>query len=117
MGRQVHSRTVSLSATFTSRSRGEPPDWLLWVRRPGTSQPGISTLPSEVDVERAVAESTVTYADVTVGVDAVAPLSDDEPKTPPLDQIPVIQNDQSKAMVSFEIDRVRIPDHLLLYTL
>jgi hypothetical protein len=58
-GRQVHSRTVSLSATLTTRSRGEPPDWLLWARRSATipKEPEASTVVSDVDVERLAAET------------------------------------------------------------
>lgn len=45
-GRNVRSRTVSLSRTWTSRSRNtNTPDWLLWVRRtPGeVTRPGTPT--------------------------------------------------------------------------
>jgi len=63
IGRQVHSRTVSLSATLTTRSRAaEPPDWLLWARRSITipREPEASTVVvSEADVER-LAQETAT---------------------------------------------------------
>lgn len=33
MGRGVHSHTVSLTMTWTSRNRATVPDWVLWARR------------------------------------------------------------------------------------
>jgi sodium/hydrogen antiporter len=56
-GRNVQSRTLSLSATLTSRSRMDTVDWLLWVRRP--SNPRDPELPngSDADIERAVSPS------------------------------------------------------------
>ncbi|KAG1815926.1 Sodium/hydrogen exchanger family-domain-containing protein [Suillus subaureus] len=34
MGRGVHSRTISLTMTWTSRNRVTVPDWVLWARAP-----------------------------------------------------------------------------------
>jgi NhaP-type Na+/H+ or K+/H+ antiporter len=109
-GRRVHSRTVSLSATFTSRSRGDAPDWLLWVQRSaGAPQPGISTIVSDVDVdvERAV-ESTVTDADTVAGVNTIAPVSDDERKTPVLEPTSMTHSNPSKTLISFEINKSQV---------
>lgn len=44
-GRKIHSRTLSLSQTLTSRGQdGTVPDWLLWARRSGTNTPHTTTL-------------------------------------------------------------------------
>jgi sodium/hydrogen antiporter len=53
-GRTVSTRTLSLTATLTTRSRAEAPDWLLWIRRaPGTPrEPGMSVTSTRIDIER-----------------------------------------------------------------
>ncbi|THH30429.1 hypothetical protein EUX98_g3753 [Antrodiella citrinella] len=54
-GRRIHSRTVSLSHTWTSRQT-DGPDWLLWARRapgPGVSAPQTANA-SVTDLESAV---------------------------------------------------------------
>jgi hypothetical protein len=48
MGRGVHSRTVSLTMTWNSRSRVTVPDWVLWSRR----GPDIVHSSANGDVER-----------------------------------------------------------------
>ena len=78
IGRQVHSRTVSLSATLTTRSRGDAPDWLLWARRPPTSprEPEGSTVISEADVERCAQDAehaSLKEADDLIPGSPVAP--------------------------------------------
>jgi hypothetical protein len=48
MGRGVHSRTVSLTMTWTSRNRVTVPDWVLGAR----SAPNIVESTADEDVER-----------------------------------------------------------------
>ncbi|KAH7918314.1 hypothetical protein BV22DRAFT_1041837 [Leucogyrophana mollusca] len=64
-GRGVHSRTVSLSYTWTSRTRMTP-DWVLWARRPevGVSESMVA------DVETGT-RNTVVKSGVSSPVDAV----------------------------------------------
>ena len=80
MGREVHSRTLSLSATLTTRSRGDPPDWLLWARRPPPPprepEADACSVTSEIDVTSrtaalkddgdAIADALTVAADITV---------------------------------------------------
>jgi len=108
-GRQVHSRTLSLSATLTSRSRGEAPDWLLWIRPSASaSQPGVSTMTSEVDVERATAAgATVSSTSVKEGgaIEAIeASISEDDPRASVLAGS-VLPGNQPKTTVSLEINQ------------
>jgi len=54
-GKKVHSRTISLSRTWTSRNAENAPDWVLWTRRvPSTPrvelQDGLAAQ-SQVDLE------------------------------------------------------------------
>ncbi|KAI0666661.1 Sodium/hydrogen exchanger family-domain-containing protein, partial [Trametes maxima] len=52
LGRNVHTRTLSLTYTWTSRNAAHSPDWLLWARRtPGGTQPG-TVVDESRDVER-----------------------------------------------------------------
>lgn len=48
IGRGVHSRTTSLTVTWTSRNRATIPDWVLWARR----APDIVKSTAAEDVER-----------------------------------------------------------------
>lgn len=80
MGRQVHSRTLSLSATLTTRSRGDPPDWLLWARRPPPAprepEANACSVSLEIDVTPqtaalkdngdAIADALIVAEDITV---------------------------------------------------
>jgi len=80
IGRQVHSRTQSLSATLTTRSRGEAPDWLLWARRSVTipREPEASTaVVSEADVERLAPEAATLKEADDLTVDLTAVLQND----------------------------------------
>ena len=52
-GKRLHSRTVSLSRTWTSRQTTGP-DWLLWARR--APDPHTGTATPAVDVESAAGE-------------------------------------------------------------
>jgi len=46
-GRRIHTRTLSLTRTWTSRQPIQQPDWLLWARR--TSEPATVESPVGVD--------------------------------------------------------------------
>ncbi|KDQ53540.1 hypothetical protein JAAARDRAFT_39225 [Jaapia argillacea MUCL 33604] len=68
-GRKVHSRTVSLSQTWTTRN-ADGPEWLLWTRRipgPGgasTPRGGISLPQSQIDpndLENGLGTSTLVH--------------------------------------------------------
>ncbi|KAG2043601.1 Sodium/hydrogen exchanger family-domain-containing protein [Suillus americanus] len=48
IGRGVHSRTTSLTMTWTSRNRVTVPDWVLWARR----APDIVESSADEDIER-----------------------------------------------------------------
>lgn len=53
LGRNVRSRTVSLTRTWTARNAPSTPDWLLWARRTpaGSTRPGTPVHDAR-DVER-----------------------------------------------------------------
>ncbi|KAI0644431.1 Sodium/hydrogen exchanger family-domain-containing protein [Trametes meyenii] len=52
LGRNVRTRTLSLTYTWTSRNATHSPEWLLWARRtPGGTQPG-TVIDESRDVER-----------------------------------------------------------------
>lgn len=60
-GQKVHSRTVSLSHTITTRSRNDAPDWLLWARRPASSPPDTGRSPvTSLDIERQPIETSLS---------------------------------------------------------
>ncbi|EIM81253.1 uncharacterized protein STEHIDRAFT_134870 [Stereum hirsutum FP-91666 SS1] len=72
-GRKVHSRTISLSQTFTSRgSDGAVPDWLLWARRPGTASPNTTTF-DDVEGGRVIpiSETQQISGDMRAGVSLI----------------------------------------------
>jgi len=70
VGRNIHTRTQSLTATLTTRAPFEVPEWLVGIRRvPGTSQVA-STVLSQLDVERAPAAEEDALSKKTV--DSVA---------------------------------------------
>jgi hypothetical protein len=70
----------------------------------------MSTITSEVDIERVAAESTVADAGASAGITTVAPESVEESKTPVFEPTLTTHNDQSKTLVSFEINQVCILD-------
>lgn len=70
-GRRIHSRTVSMSRTLTSRNTiSAMPDWLLGVRRMpegGSPITSGSAITSQLDLEPGTAESTRGDRDCTAG--------------------------------------------------
>jgi len=69
-GRKMHSRTVSVSATWSrtinSRTGQDPPDWLLWARRPSAP---IATSPTPLDIEQGdgVSPTAPTFVETPKG--------------------------------------------------
>jgi len=91
---KIHSRTVSLTATLTYRSRGDPPEWLLRVGRHG-GNPREYAVASEVDIERSAGENapvreagpSPTGASVVSHSDATGELATQLHSEIPLDSI------------------------------
>ncbi|KAG6331419.1 hypothetical protein ID866_7672 [Astraeus odoratus] len=84
LGRTVHSRTASLSLTWTNRSVRPVPDWVLWARRP-ESQAAMPSATTTVvaDVERGTATRVEdsTYCNAEPNNQAAAMTSEREAAT------------------------------------
>lgn len=68
-GRRIHSRTVSISRTWTSRTTAVP-EWLLGTRRMPEAMPSINGFPVLPDIEPGIPSTTVAE---TIGVIQVDP--------------------------------------------
>lgn len=78
VSRTLHSRTVSVTRTWTSR-QNTAPDWLLWARRtPGPDASGANSI-SHTDVERGTADSKTIEDAVVLAKEGIKPVG-----TPPV---------------------------------
>jgi len=108
-GRKVHSRTVSLTATLTSRPRNDPPEWLLRVRR-YAGNPRELGLP-ETDVENSAAETAPASV---LGISVTSRNGDMELATQSLGGASgsIMLSDVSRGRISPEINQVRYTNNI-----
>jgi len=62
IGRGVHSRTTSLTVTWTNRTRTTVPDWVMWARRVDKPADIVGTMTGG-DVERGTSTPSNTFRD------------------------------------------------------
>ncbi|KAH7912396.1 Sodium/hydrogen exchanger family-domain-containing protein [Hygrophoropsis aurantiaca] len=67
LGRDMHSRTVSLSLTWTSRTTRMTPDWMLWARRAEPTDVGASAA-VDGDVEQGSQTAVSSTAAITTTI-------------------------------------------------